>query len=159
MRKIDWENPLSEDDILWLRSSGIPGIEERIGNHQAEFGESTPEDETTDNSTMSALDPNAKARGERVSSDGAPVDTTPDPGSVQAGDASDDEDEGDDYDSWKVAELKEAVTRRNQLAADNEDVTSVHIDGTGKDGAITKADVVKALRIWDDENPGVAAQG
>lgn len=152
MRKIDWEKPLSEQDIAWLRQTGIPGIEERIERHQNETGGEVPEvNQTEDTGTRSAFDPTSTRT--QVVSDGAsaPINVTPSPEDVRT----DTEDEGDDYESWKVAELKEEVAARNKLSDEREDVTPISIEGTGKEGAITKQDVIKALRVWDDENPGV----
>lgn len=37
MRRIDWETPLSEDDELWLRSTGILGIGDRIARNRERF--------------------------------------------------------------------------------------------------------------------------
>ena len=154
MRKIDYEKPFSEEDITWLRQAGFMS-EEAIARHQEQFGADVPEDESQeDTATQSALDPNARLRGEPVPNDSHPVNISPDAGSVQAGDALTDDDT-DDYDSWKVAELKEEVAARNKLSDEREDVTPVSIEGTGKEGAVTKQDVVKALRLWDQENPGV----
>lgn len=154
MRKIDWEHALSDEDIAWLRQSGQPGMEERIERHQVQFDAEVPENEVPDDTvTQSALDPSARLRGEFVGADSAPVNLTPE--NPQAGDATETEDDGDDYDSWKVAELKDEVAARNKIADEQEDVTMVEVTGTGKEGAITKADVIKALRFWDDENPGV----
>lgn len=155
MRQIDWEHPLSEEDINWLRQSGIPGTEERLAKHQEQFGAEIPDAEVPEDTvTQSALDPGARMRGEFVGAESAPVNVSPEVG-VQAGDAIETEDEGDDYDSWKVGELREEAIARNKIAETEDDVTLVEITGTGKDGAVTKADVIKALRIWDDENPGV----
>lgn len=149
MRKIDWEKPLSKEDIAWVRQAGFMS-EEQIQRHQDQFDAEVPEVETTEDTiTQSALDPQARLRGTPVAVDSAPVNVTP---SLNA-DAIEPDEEGDDYDQWKVAELKAEVEARNALAEQREDVTAVQIEGTGKDGAVTKSDVVKALRIWDDENP------
>ena len=155
MRQIDWDGPLSEEDIVWLRQAGILGMEDKIATHQAKYKADVPEVEVPEDTiTQSALDPQGRAKGEPVPSDGAPVNTTPEPGSVQAGDAIESDDD-DDYDAWKVAELSAEIDARNEIAEKRDDVTSVVVAGTGKDGAVRKPDLVKALRIWDDENPGV----
>lgn len=153
MRKIDFEKAFTEEDVAWLRQAGFMS-EEAIERHQAQFDAEVPEDEVPDDTvTQSALDPAARMRGEFVGAESAPVNVTPK--APQAGDAIETEDDGDDYDSWKIAELRDEVTARNKIADDEEDVTVVEVVGTGKDGALTKPDYVKALRIWDDENPGV----
>lgn len=159
MRKIDWESPLSEDDIIWLRASGQLGVEERIAAHQAKFDADTPEIKIpNDEVSKSALDPDAFGRGTPVGSDGAPVNVTPEPGTRQAGDALTEDEVADaqaEYQSWKAQELKDEVAARDELAASREDVSPVSVTGTGTNGAVTKADLVKALVLWDQENPGV----
>jgi hypothetical protein len=155
MRKIDFEKPFSEEDVAWIRQAGFM-TEEMIERHQAQFDAKVPEvEESEDTVTQSALDPQARMRGEFVGSDSAPVNTSPEPG-VQAGDAIVGEPENDDdYDAWKVRELEAEVEARNKIADDREDVTVVEVVGTGTSGAVRKPDLIKALRIWDDENPGV----
>lgn len=83
------------------------------------------------------LDPNATQR-EVV------LDTEEDEGDE------DDADEADDYDTWTVPELEAEVTKRN---TDPENADSqVEVVGTGKNGAVRKPDLIKALRVWDQEN-------
>jgi hypothetical protein len=143
MRKIDWEAPLSDEDIAWIRQAGIR-TDAQIEAHQAQFGEDVPDlSSPDDSSTQSALDPQGKARGVPVDQGDIPVDEGDTPGRHQADEIA------DDYDSWKVAELREEVTNRNRLSEEREDVTSVNPEGN------TKPELIKALRIWDDENPGV----
>jgi hypothetical protein len=160
MRQIDWDQELSEEDISWLRQSGMLDVEGRIERHQAKFGAEVPDGEVPEDTlTTSALDPLGRAKGEPVPSDGAPVNTTPEPGTVHAGDAIDLDDEGaDDYDVWKVRELEAEVEARNKIADEREDVTTVEVVGTGTNGAIRKPDLIKGLRIWDDENPGILSE-
>lgn len=154
MRKIDWESSLSDEDIAWLRQAGY--TEEFISRHQEQFGGDVPEiEQDEDTVTQSALDPQARMRGEPVPVDSAPVNLSPEPGSRQAGDALIEESETDDYDQWKVNELNDEVQARNDIAAEREGVTEVTVEGTGKDGAVRKPDLVKALRVWDQQNPGV----
>lgn len=146
MRKIDWEKPLSDEDIAWLRQAGFMS-EERIAAHQAQFDKEVPEPETPeDDLTRSALDPQARV-AEQVPSDGAPVRVVPEQQDPATGDG----DEGDDYDQWKVSELEAEVTARNAMP----DTTEVTVEGTGANGKVTKSDLVKGLRLWDNENPGV----
>lgn len=154
MRKIDWEKPLSDEDIAWLRQSGMFNIEERIQRHQESFGKDVEsEDVQSDPATRSALDPLARV-ADLVDSHGGPINTTPEPGSVQAGDAVlESEDESDDYANWKVSELTSEIDARNDLATKRDDVTEVKIEATGKDDKVLKADLVKGLRLWDQENP------
>lgn len=153
MRRIDWEGPLSDEDIVWLRQAGILGIEDKIRVHQAQFDAEVPEAEVPDDTvTLSTLDPSARAKGEPVGSESGPLNVSPEPGTVQAGDAFEDL-EADDYESWKLPELRNEVTARNELAVKDAAITSVEVVGTGENGAIRKADLVKALRVWDQENP------
>lgn len=155
MRKINWDQELSEEDITWLLQSGQLGMEDRISAHQARFGGVVELEHPEDTVTQSALDPSARLRGEPIPVDSAPVNLSPEPGTVQAGDALEGEgDDSDDYDNWKLAELRAEVTARNELAAKTPELTEVVVEGTGADGAVRKQDLVKALRIWDDENPG-----
>jgi len=53
------------------------------------------------------------------------------------------EDEDDDYDEWTLAELEEEVAKRDP---------SPEVVATGKGGKALKADLIKALRLWDQEN-------
>lgn len=148
MRKIDWEKPLSDEDVAWLRQAGFMS-EERIAAHQAQFDAGVPEPETPDDEvTRSALDAQARM-ADRVpgTGDGAPVLVDP---REDAGTDTDDEDMvQDDYDQWKVAELENEVTARNEMP----DTTTVTVEGTGKNNSVTKADLIKGLRLWDQENP------
>lgn len=145
MRKIDWDKALSEEDIAFLRQMGVQGTEERIAQHQAKFDASVPdEDIPNDELTQSAGDPAARV--------GQPVET---PGGPQLVDprtqgAADIIDEPDDYDSWKVSELEAEVTARNDM----ENTTNVEVVGTGASGKVLKDDLIKGLRLWDQENPG-----
>lgn len=146
MRKIDWTQALSDKDVAWVRQAGFMS-DERIANHQAQFDAEVPEaDVPEDVLTRSALDPAARV-AERVegTGNGSPVLVVPEEESD-----SDAEDEGDDYDSWKVAELEAEVTARNNMP----DTSDVTVEATGKDGKTLKADMVKGLRLWDQENPG-----
>lgn len=45
MRKIDWTGPLSDEDKLWLSTTGILGIEDRIKANEREFNEDNSDDE------------------------------------------------------------------------------------------------------------------
>lgn len=145
-RKIDWESALTEDDILWLRNSGQPGIEERIRMHQEQYGGEVPDPETGDDLlTASALDASARA-SVPVEDEGSSGPRRVDPTEADP----QTEDTEDDYDSWKVSELEDEVAARNEM----EGTSQVTVEGTGKDGAVRKADLVKGLRVWDQENPG-----
>lgn len=148
MRKIDWDNKLSDEDVAWLRQAGFMS-EERIATHQAQFDAEVPPVEVPDDeATRSALDPQARVR-ERAegTGDGAPV--LVDPTAAGDADVSEEDPEGDDYNQWKVAELEAEVKARNELP----DTSEVTVEGTGKDGAVRKDDLVKGLRLWDRENP------
>lgn len=150
MRKIDWEKPLSPEDIAFLRQAGIPGKgPEFIQAHQAQFDVEVPEVEVPEDTlTQSALDPQGRVANQVPEFDqlGAPqlVDPTKAP-EPDAGVA----DDGDDYDQWKVPELEAEVKARNEL----EGTSEVTVTGTGTNGNITKPDLVKGLRLWDQENP------
>jgi hypothetical protein len=71
-----------------------------------------------------------------------------DPLAPEGGEGEDEEDELD-YTKWPVKELEDEVAARNAM----KDTTKVDVVGTGKDGAVRKADLVKGLRLWDQENP------
>lgn len=143
MRRIDWEGPLSDEDVAWLRQAGFMS-EARIAAHQAQFGEElAPGKGPEDTLTRDALDAEARVRSQvEGTGNGSPVLVTPDP--------IEDEGEEDDYESWKVPELEDEVDNRNQL----EGTGDVEVVGTGKDGKVLKVDLIKGLRLWDQENPG-----
>lgn len=148
MRKIDWDKALSDEDIAWLRQAGFMS-EERIANHQAQFDTEVPGDETPeDPATKGALDASARvAQPVEGMGDGSPVRVVPE------GEGPDDE--ADDYETWKVADLDEEVEARNKISEDREDVSVVTVTGTGKDGAVRKVDLIEGLRAWDKKNPNV----
>jgi hypothetical protein len=143
MRKIDWESALSDEDIAWLRTTGQPGMEERIQAHQAQYDVQVPEEEVPEDTvTRSALDPTARSSTPAVTGDGPVLIDPREAGRV-------DDEIADDYDSWKKPELEAEVKARNEMA----DTSDVEVQGTGKDGAVLKEDLVKGLRLWDQENP------
>lgn len=147
MRKIDWDAPLTEEDIAWLRQTGIPGIEDRIEKHQAQYDVEVPEVEIEkDKVTQSALNPEASASTPVLTGDG-PMKVDPREADPQA-------ESPDDYDSWSVDELKSEIEARNTM----EGTSQVEVTGTGKGGAITNADRIKGLRLWDVENPDALQQ-
>lgn len=138
-RKIDWDSPLSEEDVLWLRNSGQPGMEERVQTHQGQWDAEVPEPEMGD----------GPGEGQPVVSTGdGPVLLLQGP--VEEPNPEDaDDDATDDYDSWKVPELEDEVGVRNGV----EGTSQVSVTGTGKDGAVRKMDLIEGLRAWDRENP------
>lgn len=145
MRNIDWTQALSDEDVAWLRQAGFMS-EYQISQHQAQFEADVPEDEVSeDGLTKSAMDPDARIAN-RVpgTGDGSPQLIVPT-------EVEDDEEEpeADDYDRWKLSELETEVENRNKL----EDTSDVTVEGTGKDGKVLKADLIKGLRLWDAENP------
>jgi len=148
MRKIKWDEALTKDDITWLRAAGFMS-EEQIARHQDQFGGKVPELEFTDDGvTRSALDPEARvADPAEGRGDGAPV--LVDPTKPEGEKNTPEEPVLDDYESWKMNELEAEWKARDDL----KDTTDVQVYGTGKGGAVTKADIVKGLRLWDDENP------
>jgi hypothetical protein len=123
MRKIDWTEPLSNEDIAFLRQVGVQGMEERIQAHQAYHGAEVPPDLSGDELLIAQQQA-----------------STPEP---------EDDTFEDDYDSWKVAELEAEVTNRDAI----EGTSNVLVNGTGKDGKVLKSDLVYGLRAWDRENP------
>lgn len=66
----------------------------------------------------------------------------------QFSDAPTDDVEGfeDDYDEWKVGELEAEVAKRELIAP-------IDVVATGAHDKVLKADMVKALRLWDQTNP------
>lgn len=145
MRKLNWDEALSDEDVAWLRTTGQPGMEERIVAHQAQFDAQVPEEEVLgDEVSKSALDPSARLGDPAATGDG-PLFVDPTQNDEVIEDI-----EGDDYENWPKADLEAEVKARNELP----DTTEVSVDGTGKDSAVLKADLVKGLRLWDQENPG-----
>ena len=119
MREINWDEPLSDEDKQWARQAGLPMVEQRITANEQQFGqESSGDGSPTDPATRSALDSTATG--------GTLVDQ------LQT------DDDGDDYDSWKVQELKDEADSRQprvQYASD-----------------ARKPDLIAALREWDREH-------
>lgn len=148
MRKLDYDKPFSEEDVAWIRQAALLN-EEQIARHQARFDAEVPEvEEIPDEVTRSALDPTAR-RVERVETGGGPVlvDPTQDPASP------DSDGEEDDYDTWPKDDLDNEVAARNRIAENSDGaVSGVEVVGTGKNDAILKADLIKGLRLWDQEN-------
>lgn len=148
MRKIDWEGLVSEEDADWYRTTGAPGAEDRIRQNRETYGQDyTPPEVPENPAIQSADDPNARAKGTPVDSPGGPQLIDPrEQGKVE-------EVEEDDYDTWSKTDLEKEVDARTKLAEQREDVTPVTVVGTGSGGNITKADLIKGLRVWDQENP------
>lgn len=92
-RQINWDEPLSEDDLLWLGQRMTPVLAEKVAANQAKFAAEEEDDD-------------------------AKID--------------------DDYDSWKLGELKAEAEKREGL------------DATG---LTKKPDLIAALRTWDAANP------
>lgn len=151
MRNINWDAPLSDEDVAWVRQAGVLD-EERIARHQEQFEAKVPEvKETPDTNTRSALDPTARI-ADPIHPDSGPIDNSlPIGGDESDEDESDDleEEQVEDYTKWSVPDLEEEVDARNAMPNTSE----VPVTGTGKDGKVVKADLVKGLRLWDDENP------
>lgn len=147
MRKLNWEKPFSEEDFAWIAQSGIPGLAERAERHQERHNAKVPEIEVPEDTlTKSALDPQGRA-AESVAHTGPqlvdPTKPVDDAAPVE------EDDEGDDYDAWSKADLDAEVSARNALPETSE----VTVVGTGANGGIRKEDLVKGLRLWDQENP------
>jgi hypothetical protein len=120
MRQIDWDQPLSADDEAWLLQAGIQGTAGRIAANRAQFADvdddvDTDDDGEDDGATLLVEDP-------------APV--------VDAdGEATDDED-GDDYDEWTAADLRDECQKR--------DLT--------QPSKAKRAELIAALRAYDVEH-------
>lgn len=126
-----FDQALTDDQKAWLRSWGQYDL---IRANEEEYSGGAQEEIPTgdDPYTKSALDPDADQRS-----------VMPDP-------TSDEDEEADDYDEWTKAELEAEVAKRNE---DPENADSqVVVTGTGKGGAILKEDLIKGLRVWDQEN-------
>ena len=146
MRKLNWDEKLSDEDIVWLRNAGHVS-EEQIAAHQAQFDAEVPDPEVPEDLvTRSALDPTARAHTPAETGDG-PVQVDPTQADPQ------DETE-DDYDEWSAADLKNEVSARNAI----EGTSEVEVVGTGKNGALTKSSYVKAsaLGLRGPGDPGSA---
>lgn len=149
MRQIDWSKKLSPEDVQWVRASGMYDVERMLAENAEKFGTEVPES-PADEATRSAMD--AAARSGEPMPGG--VVTKVDPS--QSGDTEEppvEDIEGDDYETWTKDDLSNEVDARNALAAKEQSVSEVTVEGTGKDGAVLKADLVKGLRLWDQENP------
>ena len=118
MRNINWDEPLSEDDKAWLRQrdrhAEIEANEDRFSSGR-DF-------KATDEDQAKIDEQKAKIDGSTSSGDAAAAQLPP-----------------DDYDSWKVAELREEASNRDPA-----------IDLSG---VTVKADLIAALRTWDAANP------
>jgi len=144
MRKIDWDKALSNEDIAWLRQAGIMS-EEQIARHQEQHKAEVPEEDIPDDETTKDALSAARVRERVVTGDG-PVEVDP----TQSGPDAEEVVVEDDYDDWKVKELEDEVVARDGMA----DTTRVVVEPTGANGKVLKQDLIKALRVWDDENPG-----
>jgi len=144
MRKLDLTNKLSDEDITWLRAAGH-WSEEQIATHQAQFDAEVPDPETPDDpATRSALDASSSAATPADTGDG-PRRVDPTEADPQGAGAE------DDYETWTKADLENEVSARNA----DPDTTDVEVVGTGSNGNVTKADLIKGLRLWDQDNPEV----
>lgn len=144
MRKLNDDKAYTEDDILWIRNSGIPFGEERIAQNAERFKLDVPPVEVPEPDANLREVVGADAAGEVGEIDpgsGAPrrVDPVQDP-TVEV---------IDDYDQWSKKELEDEVTARNEMP----DTGTVVVEGTGKNGNVLAADLVTGLRLWDRENP------
>jgi hypothetical protein len=126
MREINWDEPLSDEDKAWARQAGLPMVEQRILANEQQFGEpASAEDlDMLPDPARSVLDPTATTAN-------ASVATGETPGSDMPPD--------DDYDNWKVVELREEAATRTppvEVASD-----------------ARKPDIIAALREWDRQHP------
>lgn len=97
MRAINWDEPLTDDDKLWLEQRMTPELAAKIEANEAKFADAGSEKNDGNDDTFS-----------------------------------------DDYDSWKLAELKEEAGNREGLDAS---------------GLKTKPEFIAALRTWDAAHP------
>lgn len=147
MRKIDHGKLYSEKDVWFIRQAGFPNGEDMIRMNAEEFGGTVTEPETpSDQLTKPVLGTEA---GVVITPEGVDSATSAARLVVPVEPQPDVELPPDDYEQWKVDELDEEVTARNNL----ENTTNVEVVGSGKDGKVLKADLVKGLRLWDQENP------
>jgi len=105
MRTIDWDKPLSEEDIAWASQRDM---HDKIQANRDRFSKKAGAVDADDDSKI--------------------VDAAPDG----------DDEPADDYDSWKVAELREEAGKRDPV---------VDVEGLKKD------EIIAALRDWDAANP------
>jgi hypothetical protein len=120
MREINWNEPLSEDDKAWLRQrdrhAEIEANEDRFSSGRSDFKVND------DDAAKIATEKDKLVSTEGTGTPAAPPELAP-----------------DDYDSWKVAELREEAGNREPA-----------IDLTG---VTVKADIIAALRTWDAAHP------
>lgn len=135
MRKINWDGPLSREDLAFLSQAGIPGMDEKVRMHQAQFegAESFPAP-PSDSATQVI---GGVVVADPVVEETSDVEETPD--------APD-----DDYDDWTKGDLETEIHARNQI----EGAENVEVIGTGANGNVKREDMIKALRVWDQTNPG-----
>lgn len=139
MRQINWDEPLSEEDKAWARQASLPMVEDRIKENEERFGSATSAEEldVPPDPTRSALDPEA---GTGMKPSEAPPAGAP---AAQQGvgapaDEDVEEDYDDDYNTWKVSELKREADKRDPVVEYASDAR--------------KPDVIAALRAWDREH-------
>jgi hypothetical protein len=151
MRKLDHDKAYSEDDIWFIRQAGWPNSEELIARNAEQFGIEVPEVEGHD-PAIPVVGSEAAA-GTFIPPDPATsavrlIDPMDPDGTKSEGEEVADDD-GDDYDTWTKPDLEGEVSARNDLA----DTSDVVVVGTGRDGNVVKADLIKGLRLWDIDNP------
>lgn len=136
MRQIDWSKRLSDDDVAWLRASGMrfdpngQPLEQAI---QANLGTDFEAPEDNDPG-RSVLDPTATGAQPFASLTADEQRAALDAGNPDA----DDEEPEDDYDEWSKDELKEEADKRE-----------LEVTGTGRNGSVLVKDLVSALREDD----------
>lgn len=130
-----YERAMTDDEKAWLRTWGQHDL---IRANEEEFSGGAKEEVPSgdDPTTKSVLNPNADQR--------VVTEVLPDPEEPEA------EEELDDYDEWTKAELEAEVAKRN---ADPENADhQVEVTGTGRNGSVLKEDLIKGLRVWDQES-------
>lgn len=133
MRQIDWDSKLTDEDKAWARQASLPMVEQRIAENEERFGQESSAAKMGLNDQpagTSALDPTGMV--------GRPNDGTQPPNAPPVGEGDDDTAYDDDYDQWKVAELKAEADGRDPKVEYASDAR--------------KQDVIDGLRAWDREH-------
>ena len=143
MRKLNHDKAYTEDDIEWIRNSGIPFGEEMIVQNAEQHGVKVPDPEVPEDETNILRE----VVGENAAGQRREID--PQSGAPRLIDPVTAPEIADDYDTWSKAELEAEVVARNEMP----DTSEVEVTGSGKNGNVLAADLIKGLRLWDQDNP------
>ena len=149
MRDIDWDKKLSDDDRQWALSTGSLEMQNRVLANDHQFGDDSKEDTLDD--LPDVLDPEDEPvqvpQAVSYPQAGGPVarpftDLSADEqkerlsaGDPLAGSDTGDDDFEDNYEEWKVAELKEEAGKREPAVPYEQNAR--------------KPQLIQALREWD----------